>query len=620
MYRTLFEYPDVIIIKDAYENNTCWPVLPFMGDVPEAIQPELFDHNPAGLFVITGDAESIGCGEFPAAVPKPYWEAVHKILQHDARALLTRLDIHDRSPYGTCFSSAEIIPRAAMTAAWTQCPDLDEIWSDYLRIQYGKAAEAVLGEVLKPCHEILVNAFYLEGFCLLRHCTIDKLHWLGQDPRNSFWDAPQIFRHPGERVLDRTAADDIDSYEKLAHQMQSRGVTLEQVQAQHAKAERLQKACRAKLEQAKGLLSAKSWTELHDGFELQLTVFGAVQRLSVALARVCERQRTPTSTPDLDAVFLACDPTFQVDLACRAMAADKHVCTEVPAAFSIEACHSLVDSVQRTGRQYQLMEQTRYWGFVETWADMRRRDELGHVCFAQGEYIHYERGWGAWVNADTGAVCSAFDLPASWNAEPSWRYRILSDPIYYLPHTLSPLLKILDDRVVRVSCMGTRKESYSFPDEETAVPWSDIQYALMHTAKDTVLCVGAGFSLPYVHRGPQVGCYWYEVRGTKASVESPRCRDDAFRVWRPGMATYEPMDLSTIPLNATEEAAKSGHGGADSQASDRFIKAVQTGVPSEMDVYRAVETAAPAILAAESARQDGAMLEVPDFRGSAIAN
>ena len=341
----------------------------------------------------------------------------------------------------------------------------------------------------------------------------------------------------------------------------------------------------------------------------------AAKQLGLPNARVALNFDALLDDENVDAIFLACDPRFQIDLACRAMTAGKHVCTEVPAAFSIEECQRLVDAVERTGCQYQLMEQTRYWGFIETWAKMRRNGEFGHVCFAQGEYIHYESGWGAWVNTDTGAICSAFDLPADWNAEPSWRYKILSDPIYYLPHTLSPLLKVLDDRVVRVSCMGTRKESYSFPEQSVKVPWRDIEYALMHTEKDTVLCVGAGFSLPYIHRGPQIGCHWYEVRGTKASVESPRCKDDSFRIWRPGMESYEPMDISTVPLNATEETARSGHGGADFQAVDRFIKAVQTDVPSEMDVYRAVETAAPAILAAESARQGGVMLQVPDFRG-----
>ena len=33
-----------------------------------------------------------------------------------------------------------------------------------------------------------------------------------------------------------------------------------------------------------------------------------------------------------------------------------------------------------------------------------------------------------------------------------------------------------------------------------------------------------------------------------------------------------------------------------------------------VDVYQAVETAAPAILAAQSAEQGGVLLEVPDFR------
>ena len=69
MYEILFEYPDVIVINDPYENNTCWSVLPFMGAIPEQVRPEMFDHNPVGMFVITSDAESISCGEFPSAVP-----------------------------------------------------------------------------------------------------------------------------------------------------------------------------------------------------------------------------------------------------------------------------------------------------------------------------------------------------------------------------------------------------------------------------------------------------------------------------------------------------------------------------------------------------------------------
>ena len=315
----------------------------------------------------------------------------------------------------------------------------------------------------------------------------------------------------------------------------------------------------------------------------------------------------------VDAVFFACDPTEQADLACRAMDAGRHACTEVPAAFTVEDCWKLVHTVQRTGCKYQLMEQTRYWGFIEAWRQMHERGELGHICFAQGEYVHYEEHWNYWVDPQTGEFANSLHPPAGRKMNPTWRYKVLAEPIYYLPHTLSPLLKILGDRVLKVSCMGTRRESYTYPGE--SLPWTDIQYALMHTAKDTVMAVGAGFSLPCARRA-QTGAHWYELRGTKGSVESPRYIRDPFRVWRAGAESCEEMPLSAVPLDADEEQAKTGHGGADFKPIDAFIKAILNDTTPPMDVYRTAEMTAPAVLAAESARQGGGLLDVPDFRAT----
>jgi len=313
----------------------------------------------------------------------------------------------------------------------------------------------------------------------------------------------------------------------------------------------------------------------------------------------------------VDAIFFGCDPMQQVALACRAMESGRHACTEVPAAFTLEDCWNLVRTQKKTGCRYQLMEQTRYWGFVDHWRLMRERGELGHVCFAQGEYVHFEEKWNYWVDPDSGEFCYEVRPPAGRRWQPAWRGLILGEPIYYLPHTLSPLLKILDDRVARVSCMGTRKRSYTYPD--AVLDWTDIQYALMHTAGDTVMCVGAGFSLPCVRRGP-TGAHFYELRGTKGSVESPRCPTDTFRVWRRGMDTFQNEDLSLTPLDADTAQAQTGHGGADYKPVDTFIRAVLDDTPPPLDAVLAAEITAPAILAAESARKGGALLEVPDFR------
>ena len=45
-----------------------------------------------------------------------------------------------------------------------------------------------------------------------------------------------------------------------------------------------------------------------------------------------------------------------------------------------------------------------------------------------------------------------------------------------------------------------------------------------------------------------------------------------------------------------------------------FVNAILNHTTPPMDVYTAADTAAPAILAAQSAEQNSAPLDVPDFR------
>lgn len=96
----------------------------------------------------------------------------------------------------------------------------------------------------------------------------------------------------------------------------------------------------------------------------------AARKLELPEAKIYDDFPKMLREADIDAIFFACDPTVQVALACEAMQAGKHVCTEVPAAFSIEECWDLVKTVEKTGCKYQLMEQVRYMEFVEVWKQM----------------------------------------------------------------------------------------------------------------------------------------------------------------------------------------------------------------------------------------------------------
>ena len=66
--------------------------------------------------------------------------------------------------------------------------------------------------------------------------------------------------------------------------------------------------------------------------------------------------------------------------------------------------------------------------------------------------------------------------------------------------------------------------------------------------------------------------------------------------------------------DAAPEARASGHGDADYYVHAAFRDAVRDGKALEFDVYRAIETAAPAILAADSIDCGARPMKVPEFR------
>ena len=312
-----------------------------------------------------------------------------------------------------------------------------------------------------------------------------------------------------------------------------------------------------------------------------------------------------------DAIFIACDPDIQVDYAVAEMDRGIHVMTEVPAAYTIEQCQSLVSAVRRSGVKYQLAEQTRYWHFIQKWRQMAQAGEFGKIYYAEGEYLHFEPEWDYFRNKKTKKRIWTGD--ASYDRDPeferTWRYRAFMDPIWYLPHELSPLLSITGGRITHVSCLGTRLGSYAVEGIETR----DMECALMYHSSDAIFSLRAGFTTPFGHKR-DTSAHWYQIKGTQRSVEWARSEQDVAKEYISGQGWVEHPEWGCMDPDASEEFNRAAHGGADYYPMYYFVDAILNDKTPPMDVYRAVETAAPAILAAESARKGGIRLEVPDFR------
>ncbi len=334
-----------------------------------------------------------------------------------------------------------------------------------------------------------------------------------------------------------------------------------------------------------------------------------------ALAEPTEVQATTRyeevlANPRVDAVALCVRCREQGALAAMALEAGKHVNSEVPAAHTLEDCWRIVQAAERSGRVYQLAEQTRYWGFVDAWKRIVAEGQIGRPTFCEGQYLGYYGTRLHFQDPETGRGCEIGELRDHPRARPTWLQRM--PPIHYLPHELSPMLKVLDDRVVEVTAMSTRAPSYVHP--EIAAP--DLQVALMKTEKDAILRLAAGFTQPVCHAR---GHHWYQIMGTRGCVEWKRSARGRGLFWRADLEMHDmaEVDWRYERLEAPPEARASGHGDADYYVHVAFRDAVRGTRPLSFDVYSAMDTAAPAILAAESIDRGTQLMQVPDFRPSA---
>jgi predicted dehydrogenase len=311
--------------------------------------------------------------------------------------------------------------------------------------------------------------------------------------------------------------------------------------------------------------------------------------------------------PSVDAVGLTVRCEEQGELAALALEAGKHVNSEVPAAHRLADCWRIVAAQERTGKVYLLAEQVRHAGYVDGWRKLVAAGQLGQITYAEGQYFHYyvEKSFR---NPQTGEFYSPHQLADHPEVEPTWLYYM--PPIHYIVHDLSPLLKVLDDRVIEVVAMSTASPSAAHP--QLISP--DMQVALMKTSRGALLRMACSFAQPHPHRD----YHWLQVVGTGGAVEWRRSANDKPKLWFDNAQMFDKaeVDWRYERSDAPVSARGSGHSDMDYYVHVAFREAVLHGQPLEFDVYKAMDTAAPAILAAESIAQNSKLLTTPDFRPS----
>jgi len=292
---------------------------------------------------------------------------------------------------------------------------------------------------------------------------------------------------------------------------------------------------------------------------------------------------------DMDAVFVCNYATEHTPAAIKALEAGYHVLSEIPAVTSVEEARALKATVlAHPELTYMCAENCCYWANMESWKAMREAGKFGEIVFAEGEYLH---------------SAEPSQITAEKYAEKN-HWRMWNPAIRYLTHELGPLLEIMDDKVIRISCMEPTivYNPYKSGSENGA--------ALFFTKKGAVIRILICF-------GAYSGCtHNYRIIGTRGSIETNRLKgiDDAYSYAALEEVPGSLYNKTEMPITIRYPGSEgNGHGGADQRMVYDFARCVLEKKPPRLDVDKAIQMALPGVLAHDSAVQGGAMIEMPEI-------
>lgn len=300
---------------------------------------------------------------------------------------------------------------------------------------------------------------------------------------------------------------------------------------------------------------------------------------------------------DMDAVILANYFHEHAAFAVQALQAGKHVMSECTCNATLAEGVALCRAVEKSGLTYMLAENYPYTRFH---MDMRRvyqSGEIGEVTYAEGEYNH---------------PMSAHDRLSISPGMHHWRNWLPST--YYCTHALAPLMYITGRMPVKVNGLSIACREIDAETVRVGDPGSVILCRMDNGAVFRIF----GLLLPG-HSN------WTRIHGSRGAMEIPRgpgyFGTGQVRVWHEewNRKAGELLDRTYVPdwPEHAELADQAGHGGGDFWTNFEFARAIESGQPPFLDVYRGVAMSSVGILAWKSALVDGEPFEVPDFRREA---
>lgn len=329
---------------------------------------------------------------------------------------------------------------------------------------------------------------------------------------------------------------------------------------------------------------------------------------------------------DVDAVAIFTQNWLHGPQAVQVLKAGLHVYSAVPSAITIEEITGLVKTVGATGKIYMIGETSYYYPCALYCRERFKKGDFGHIVYAEGEYYHdFDHGLYE-VN--------------KWRGGVRWKEIAGSPPMFYPTHSVSMIVSVTGAHATHVSCLGYvdrhddglfRKGvniwDNEFSNETALMRMSDGSMCRInefrrigHPGEVRMSLYGTLGSYEEQWQG-QVWATkdrkcWEKLNDTLACTgRTVKVGGDIMDAKVGGDASFSGVSQVHPVSRLPKEFAglPNGHCGSHQFLVDDFVKACVSGEQPPNNVWQAARYLVPGLIAHESAKQGGKLLEVPDF-------
>lgn len=338
-----------------------------------------------------------------------------------------------------------------------------------------------------------------------------------------------------------------------------------------------------------------------------------VPRTCASLDELCET--------DVDAVIIITQHWLHAPQAVQALKAGKDVYSAVPAAHSLAELADLVATVEQTGRVYMIGETSYYYPCAIYCRDRFASGDFGRVVYAEVEYYH---DW------DHGL----YDV-AKWRGGEAWMRTAGGPPMYYPTHATSMVVSVTGARMTHVSCHGFVDQHEDGIYSAEVNQWGNVfsNETALYRMSDGSCCRHNEFRRLGHVGGERLNLYGTEgcfelQAGSQVWVTKHSVEDVADLLACTGVPAPVGGLMSKVTSAGTHEGVSrihpvarlprefiglpNGHSGSHQFLVDDFVTSCANRTLPPNNIWQAARYMVPGLVAHESARRGGELLEVPD--------